>query len=264
MPEGDTIWRHAAQLGPALVGQTLTEARSRWPGVVRGLVGRVVRAVEPVGKHLLIEIDDGTSLRVHLGMKGKWRQVPADAALGVSMGQISLLLGTEAVSARCLRAPTVQRFRTRERAVLPALARLGPDVLGPGFSPANAAERARAQGDEHPTVAEVLLDQGVACGIGNVYKSELLFYARLHPFRAPSEVPVETWCALYERAQSLMRANLGPGPRDTTRLGPGRPRHWVYGRQRRGCLRCGTPIQIRTHGDGLPRLTYWCPRCQPK
>lgn len=263
MPEGDTIYMSAERLRPVLVDQVITEALSRWPGVVRSLVGSTVVAVEPVGKHLLLEVDDGTTLRVHLGMKGRWVVSSSDAPLRGSLGDVSIHLGTARWRARCTKAPTVERFRTRERPVHPVLRRLGPDVLGVGFSAREAAERVREGGAASASAAEVLLDQSMACGIGNVYKSELLFLQRIHPFTPPGALSGEQWEALYARARRLMTANLHERPRNTTGLGPGQPRHWVYGRQRRGCLRCRTRIEIARQGRDLPRITTWCPRCQP-
>ena len=260
MPEGDTVHRHAAQLAPILVGQGIVFAASRWPAVVAGLVGTEVEAVEAVGKHLLIGLADATTLRVHLGMPGKWRLSPAWADPTDPPRDVSLRLDTALGVAMCTRAPTVERFRTRERPVHRSLRWLGPDVLAPGFEPQVAAARAVAA--DHDTLAEVLLDQRVACGIGNVYKSEVLFLAGLDPFARPHGIDLEAATRLYTLARDRMRANLGPGPRDTTGLGSGRPLHWVYGRKGRPCLRCGTRVAMRRHGRSLARTTFWCGRCQ--
>ncbi len=248
------------RLRPLLLGQVLVGAASRWPRVVRALIDVHVDAIEAVGKHLLMDLSDGTTLRVHLGMKGRWRQVPPGEPIRVSMGDVSLRLDTAGGTALCTRAPTVERFRTREKATHRVLRRLGPDVLGEGFDPAVAAVRAARS--RWPTAAEVLLDQGVACGIGNVYKSELLFVLRTHPFAPTDSVAHDTWEGLYAKAATLMRANLRPAPRNTTGLGPGRPLHWVYGRRGRPCLRCGSRVQSKMQGSDLPRVTYWCARCQ--
>jgi endonuclease-8 len=114
-----------------------------------------------------------------------------------------------------------------------------------------------------PTAAELLLDQDVASGIGNVWKSELLFLHRLHPFVAPGEIPLETWRAVYADAHRRMRDAVHK-PRNTTGRGVASQRLYVYGRGGRPCLRCGTRIAVRTHGGDLPRHTWWCPRCQPE
>lgn len=262
MPEGDTVYVHAKLLAPRLVGRSVTSAFSRWPGVVQGLVGCRVESVEPQGKHLLIGVDDGTTVRVHLGMKGKWKRIGAGERARISLGNVSLRLDTPSDGLLCTKAPTVERFRTRERATHPVLRRLGPDVLNRDFNP-DAALARLSHATEAMTVGEVLLDQRVACGIGNVYKSEVCFAEHLDPFTPPGAVTTEQWRALYRRSQAWMRANCRPQPRTTTGLGRGQPRLWVYGRGGRPCLKCGTEIRVRLHGRDLPRITYWCPGCQP-
>ena len=129
----------------------------------------------------------------------------------------------------------------------------------------------RIAGSPAPTVAEVLLDQAVACGIGNVYKAEALFVRRTSPFAPPVAYAPDAWRALYGEARAMMLRNVSPdGMRErrvTTPPGStlfGTQDHWVYDRGGRPCLRCRTRIASRMHGDGLPRRTWWCPRCQPE
>jgi formamidopyrimidine-DNA glycosylase len=111
---------------------------------------------------------------------------------------------------------------------------------------------------EAETAGEVLLDQNVACGIGNIYRCEILFLERVAPSTLLSKVdrPERLWA----RAVRLMRANLRPGLRNTT--GQARPEHWVYGRHGKPCVRCGSTIQAEQGGD-RNRIAWWCPRCQP-
>ncbi len=251
--------RHAALLRPLLVQQVIVAADSRWPQIGPRLVGRRVIGVQARGKNLLIALDDQTTIRVHLGMKGSWRQYGPGEALQRSLGDLALLLRTETAGVACWQAPTVEHVRDAALRLHPVLSRLGPDVLAD--PPDIEAMVRRALACTQPTVSEVLLDQRVVSGIGNVYKSELCFVHRLDPLGAPSRIGAEGWRLLFETAADWLRRNLGPGPRDTTFLGPRRPRHWVYGRTRRPCLRCGAPVRARTHGAQLPRTTYWCPRC---
>ena len=111
--------------------------------------------------------------------------------------------------------------------------------------------------------------QRIAAGVGNVYKSEVLFLCGIHPLTPAETVGPETWTALFARAAQLMRANLGAGRRTTTNqnnttpLRAGAPRMWVYRRRAEPCLRCRTPIERALVGD-LARSTYWCPKCQPR
>jgi endonuclease-8 len=106
-------------------------------------------------------------------------------------------------------------------------------------------------------IADVLLDQRVAAGIGNVYKSEVLWACGLHPFTRLAAVGVAQRRQLLDVAARLLQANLGAGPRTTHPAGLA-----VYGRGWQPCRRCGTPIEVARQGD-MARVTYWCPVCQP-
>lgn len=260
MPEGDTIHKAAAKLTPILVGQRIERAASRWPSAAFGLKGKGIVEIEPVGKNMWIILDDGNALRIHLGMHGKWLIFPEGQSYRGSLGNVSLLLELATVTVVCLSAPTVERLPAKHRPFHPVMAALGPDVLADGFDPAAVSPRIATS--PASTLAEVLMDQNIACGIGNVYKSEILFIHRLYPFDPPSTLDAAAWTAVYTTARELMQRNLGPGPRITT-PDTVRSHTWVYGRSNRPCLRCGTLVATDHSGQGLPRLTWWCPSCQP-
>ena len=178
----------------------------------------------------------------------------------MSLGRVALRLDTDEDVFVCHDAPTVERTTRRALVIHPVLSRLGPDLV--------AAEGdldavvARIPASPAPTAAELLLDQEVACGIGNEWKNELLFLHRLDPFAPPQAVPAETWRAVYADAHRRMREAVGR-PRNTTGGRVPSQRLWVYGRAGRPCLRCGTRISVETHGGDLPRHTWWCAHCQP-
>jgi endonuclease-8 len=149
------------------------------------------------------------------------------------------------------------------------LRHLGPDPLAAGFDADAAIDRILARRDE--PIADVLLDQRVIAGVGNIFKSEVLFAARINPFAPVSELARADIERIVERAVRLMRANVGEHAaggittygglrRRPTRDDPGAG-HWVYGRGGRPCRRCGTPISWRRQGPHA-RSTYWCERCQ--
>lgn len=236
----------------------IREAASRWPAVVQGLVGARTTSVDAVGKHLLLALDDGTTIRVHRGMTGSWRWFGAGQPVRVSMEWTSLRLRLDEGTLVARHAPTVERFRSRERRVHPVLRALGPDVLGEGFDPAEAA--ARSVASELPTAGEVPLDQRVACGVGNVWRAELLFLWRIDPWRPPAGVALPTWTALWDDARRRLAATVEGGVRQTT----DRPdaAFWVYGRAGRRCLRCGETVRAAEVGRNLPRRLFWCPGCQ--
>jgi endonuclease-8 len=144
------------------------------------------------------------------------------------------------------------------------LARLGPDLLAPGFDAVEAARRLRARAGR--PIAEALLDQGALAGIGNVLKSEILFLAGVPPARSVERVSDEALGRILSHARALLLANAGPGSADagrrTTRRMDPSAKLWVYGRGGEPCRRCGTPIRF-TRDRRDARVTYHCPRCQP-
>ena len=139
---------------------------------------------------------------------------------------------------------------------------LGPDLLRPIADYAAIAQRARALSDPQRLVADVLLDQKIACGMGNVYKSETLFLENRHPTTQLGAVDDHQLASLYERASRLLLQNTRGGPRVTRRAADDAGILWVYGRTGQPCLRCDTAIASQMLGAGQ-RSTYWCPHCQP-
>ncbi|HET9623918.1 MAG TPA: DNA-formamidopyrimidine glycosylase family protein [Kofleriaceae bacterium] len=267
MPEGDTIFRIAARAAPVLTGQVLERVTTQ--GLVRNLAGRTVTAVAPHGKHLVIELDDGTHLRIHLGMNGRFRlfdRAAGDAALARSSpGRVSLAITIASHVLVWLTAPTVEISHRRSPRHGMALASLGADILADDFDPQRAAA---AAADDARSIGEVLLDQRIAAGIGNVYKCEALFAAGIDPRSPASALGVERLAALYTIARTQMLANLGPGPRTTrARIAAlSQPvtgeRFFVYRRVDQACVRCGASIICYAQGHDPMRWTWSCPGCQ--
>jgi endonuclease VIII len=264
MPEGDTIHRIAAGLAPRLTGKTLERVTTQ--GLVRNLAGRTVTSVEAHGKHLVIELDDGAYLRVHLGMNGRFRayeRAAGDAVLArTSPGRASLAVVTAEHVFVWLTAPTVEIAHRRSPRHGMAIATLGPDILADAFDSRRAA--LAAEHDPRP-IADVLLDQRLAAGIGNIYKCEALFAAGVDPRAPAAALGVAKLEEIYGAARTQMRANLGPGPRTTRAQLSGAPRddrYFVYSRTGKPCTRCATPISCGSLGEPA-RWTWWCPSCQP-
>lgn len=277
MPEGDSLFRTAAGLRPHLVGRRVIAAKARTPGPrVERLVGQQIVAVEPLGKNLLIRFDGGLELRTHLRMHGTWHRYAPGEPWRRPAGRAVLALEVPGAVAVCFDAPVVELFETRAAMLHPGLGSLGPDLLGGTFDAAEALRRLADPARAGRTVAEALLDQRALAGIGNVYKSEVLFTERVDPFALVGELDRATLARLVDRARALLMANVGAPSRVTTGPEGGgvirvattagamsrTARHWVYRRAGRPCRRCGTLVQARRHGD-LPRTTYWCPACQP-
>jgi endonuclease-8 len=265
VPEGDTIHRQAAELQRRLLGRTVTALHARGVAYPR-LVGHAVAAIEARGKHLLIDVERAR-IHVHLGMQGRLRLEAGGAPPAATAARASLCLATADVTALWWRAPTVEVLRAAFAHAHPALRALGPDLLAPDFDVQAAVTRAR----QRPATTELgalLLDQRVASGIGNVYKSEVMFLERLDPFTPLAALDDETLARVYAHARGLMQQNLGPWGRTTTvdlrrgGLAPrGSARVHVYRRIGQPCRACGTTILVATQGEP-PRRTYFCPRCQ--
>lgn len=258
MPEGDTVAGHARRLRPVLVGQRIESVAGTASAVrvnSRRILDATVVSIRTVGKHLILDLSTGYSIRVHLGMSGRW--VISDSVRSTH-GSARLALATSSHHAACYGAPTIEVDRTP--AVDAGVAGLGPDLLGAvEFDMEEYLRRARLRGTNR-SVSRLLLDQEVIAGIGNVYKSELLFLEGIHPHTPVKALSDDALRSVARRARRLMATNVGAGPRVTTGLrGAGREL-WVYGRQGGPCRRCGHAIES---SGGEERVTYWCPVCQP-
>jgi endonuclease-8 len=261
VPEGDTLFRIAARLRPALQGHRLTRFEAP---TLRGHppeLGEQITVVAARGKHLLIAFEGGLTLRTHLRMTGSWHvyreherwQKPAHlarAVVGADSGWVAV----------CFQAPVVETFRSAGGEP-DALASLGPDLCRPeSLSDAvldQVVTRVARLAPPGTTLGEALLDQHIAAGIGNVYKSEACFVVGIDPATPIEQVDVAARRHVWSVAARQLQANLGPGARRTHPQGLA-----VYGRRGQPCHRCGTPIRMARHGAAA-RSSYWCPACQP-
>ncbi len=267
MPEGDTLHRIAARIRPAVEGRRVASLSLSDLGPVEEARDWTVQRAHAVGKHLLVEFDAPWTLRAHLGMNGRVRVVPArESRPGRSTFALTVA-GEPPITVVCSRAYRAELIRTGALKSHARLARLGPDLLDPDVDPAGVADRARHPSFGHREIADVLLDQRVAAGIGNVYKSEVLFLRRIHPRTRMALLTLDEIQGLYEEAIRQMRRNLKTRFRTTVptrrRPTPASPRLFVYERAGKPCLDCGTPIARMVQGD-MARSTYWCPECQVK
>jgi endonuclease-8 len=272
VPEGDAIFRTARTLHRALAGGVVTRFESVLPALTRvhedtPITGRTVERVEAAGKHVLMRFSGSLTLRTHMRMNGSWHIYRPGERWRRPRRDMRILVATDAFEAVAFTVPVAEWLDERAEARQQDLRQIGPDLLGDSFDEDEAVARVRARGTE--AIADVLLNQRVVAGIGNVYKSEVLFICRVDPFAPASAVPDERVRELLKTARKLLVANVTTiGGGITTYLGYRRGRgggeaehRYVYGRARRPCRRCATLIQVRAQGPHA-RLTYWCPRCQ--
>jgi endonuclease-8 len=271
MPEGDTIFRAARTLHLALSGRTVTRFASVFPRLTRldadrPIAGRSVDRVEARGKHLLIWLDADLVLRTHMRMNGSWHIYRPGERWQRPHGDMRIVIETAAMHAVAFNVPVAEFVAASRATDIEALNDLGPDLLSADFDPSVAAERLMSRSDVE--VADALLDQTAVAGIGNVYKSEVLFLGRVDPFSAVGRLDRASIVDLMTIAAGLLRANVATGAAVDTRHRRTTPRDdpaarlWVYGRAGKPCRRCGTPISRRKQGPHA-RSTYWCARCQP-
>ena len=234
---------------PRLTGQRVLHAS---PVALKRVEGTTVTGVDAVGKHLLVRFDNGLSLHTHMRMTGSWHLYRPGEPWRRPERLARAVLEVEGTVAVLFNAPVVELKRTARE----GLEHLGPDLLGDPVDLSRVVRRARSLPGA-VALGELLLDQRVAAGIGNVYKSETLWWLRLDPWAPQSSLTDEQLAELFEVAREALRSNLGSFERRFPGYGPGA----VHGRGGRACRRCGTIIRVRAQGEQA-RLTYWCPTCQ--
>jgi endonuclease VIII len=275
MPEGDTIFRTARSLGRALAGRPITAFRSTYPKLMRSnddapLAGQMVLKVESRGKWLLIHFSGGSTLATHMLMNGSWHIYRHGQPWQQPRVNMRIVLETDDYIAVGFRVPVAEMHTPeslrRDRRIPSAAI----DVLDGNFAIEESMRRLLAHGDE--AVANVLLRQDVLAGVGNVFKSEICFVTRVHPYCKVSLLNNHQALAMIHAARKLVRSNVledsgdmivtygGRGRRTTHASDPGASL-WVYGRAGQPCRRCGETIRRRIQGPDA-RVTFWCPMCQ--
>jgi endonuclease-8 len=264
MPEGNTLWRVANRLSPALAGRRVTTLRLATPALAsearrRRIEGSTVLGVEARGKHLLVRFSTGVALHTHLGMTGSWHLYRAGSPWRQPVHLARVVLEAEGVVAVCFVPRVVELVAAGDESVHPSLTALGPDVVAAELDTAAAVARLQARG--HMAIGAALLDQTALSGIGNIYKSEVLFLRGVNPFLRVAALDPARLRRVVETAHKVMRRSV-VAPAGPTAGGRAGGQYWVYRRARRPCRRCAT--LIRAARQGTPsRTTYWCPRCQP-
>jgi len=260
MPEGDTVWLTARRLHQALADRVLTHVDLRVAHLATvDLTGLTVIGVGARGKHLLVRFDSGSTLHSHLRMDGSWFISRADSRpAGGREHAIRAILGNAQWWATGYRVHDLALIPTADEAAL--VGHLGPDLLGPDWDLDEAMRRLRERLDR--PVGEALIDQCNLAGVGNLYKSEVLFIERVHPWTPVGAIA--DLRRLITTVRRLMIANREHPEQTTTGLLARDRQHWVYQRSGQPCLRCRASIRHADQGEAPQRRgTYWCPTCQP-
>jgi endonuclease VIII len=265
MPEGDTIFRTATTMRKWVDGATVTAARTKVPGLdITRLVGKQIEAVESRAKHLLIRFSNGLVLHTHMRMTGSWHLYSKGERWRKPEHQAKVMIECGERVIVCFNAPVVEMLLPSEERSHRSIQGLGPDLLGGEMDDFDYDEvRRRADsGDGATPIGEVLLDQRVVGGIGNIYRCETLFMEKVNPWTEYRQLGPGQFERMIRTAMRLLRVNSGAGG-DRGRLfdsgGPDKP--WVYGRTGRSCRICHTQVKEARMGR-LARDVYWCPQCQ--
>ncbi len=225
------------------------------------LSGRTCTGLTPYGKHLWYDLDGGLSLHVHLGLYGTWTTGTGPPPEPRGQLRLRMVAGDHWWD---LRGPTACEVHTpadRQR----VLARLGPDPLSTQDRGADAFARVSRS---RAALGQLLMDQTVLAGVGNVYRAEVLYRAGLSPFTAGRDVPRAVWDGLWQDTRVLMRAGVRAGrivttaPRDRARRSGVVSRddaHYVYRRAGLPCRRCGAEVRTQVMAG---RNLFWCPHEQ--
>jgi endonuclease-8 len=203
VPEGDTLWRVANRLSPVLAGRRVTALRLGTPALTSAarrhrVEGSTVLAVEARGKHLLVRFSTGVALHTHLGMTGSWHLYRAGSRWRQPAHLARVVLEADGVVAVCFVPRVVELVAEKDEGAHPSLTALGPDVVSEGFDAASAVTRLQARGPV--AIGAALLDQTALSGIGNIYKSEVLFLCGVDPFTPVAALDAERLRRIVETA----------------------------------------------------------------
>ena len=267
MPEGHVIHRLAGQYDVAFAGAvvSVTSPQGRFADSAALLNGRRLVDTDAYGKHLFLNFDDDRAVHVHLGLYGKvtFDRSPAPEPVGL----VRMRLEGNGRYAD-LRGPAACDVMSHEQ-VAAVVDRLGPDPIRTDADSELAWERLQTS---RSSIGSVLMDQRTFAGVGNIYRAEVLFRARVNPHREARAVRRRTFDAMWDDLVTLMRVGVRDGRIDTVlpehepeAMGraPRDDRHggevYVYRREGQRCFVCGSKVRLE---DMQGRTLYWCPRCQ--
>jgi endonuclease-8 len=279
MPEGDTIYRSARALQRVLAGKVVTFFDTGLAKLARvnddtPLKGRTIDKVESRGKWLLIHFTGDLILVTHMLMSGSWHIYRTGERWRMSRSRMRAVITTSDWEAVAFNVPIAEFHTARSLERSDQIPLLGPDILSSEFTTETGIERITTYARQNPEteVGIALLNQRILSGLGNVYKSEVAFTTRIHPFRAVRTLSHSEIERIVEISTRYMKANVTDGRGDgiVTYTGNRRTTHsmdreerlWVYKREGQECRRCGATILMRKQGSQA-RVTYWCSECQP-
>lgn len=239
------------------------ETPARWRERAEHVRGARVTHVQTHGKHLVLHFDSGWVIHTHAMQYGSWQVGLTGQQLRKDARFIRLRLTMARHEAVFYHGPVMEVLSAQEFAAHARFHGLGPDLLQEGFSSGAVLRLLQVEGDR--AIGDAILDQRVVAGIGNIYKSEGLFLATIHPRRPAQDVNASELDILFDELIPLMqsaRSSYGATVTLPAELRfEARDRNWVYRRRGHPCFVCATPIEMIRQGE-FRRATYFCPTCQ--
>ncbi len=270
MPEGHTLRRLALDLTDAFAGEVVavSSPQGRFAAEAADLHGHELVGADSAGKHLFVEFAGERLIHIHLGLIGKL-DLYAGSPPAVTVGQVRLRIAGATTWADLRGATRCDLVGAERKAQV--IAELGPDPLRPDADPDRAWRKVSRS---ERSIGDLLMDQTVLAGVGNVYRAEVLFRHRIDPHRPGRSLRKTHWQAIWDDLVVLMAAGVEVNRIDTVRPehtpeAMGRPPRvddhggevYVYRRTGQDCLVCGAVVRT---ADLKGRNLFWCPRCQPK
>ena len=260
MAEGPVVRLISDEIREALKGELIQDVATRSKQASRSVglksvVGAKVDEVDHMGKNIMIDLSNGYSFRIHLMMFGRCEVYQRGEKHRGSAERIRLSLKTTNHELVVSSAPVVELLGREEVAHHPVLSTLGPDAMKQPFDSALFLTKIRKPENLSRSIGEILLDQRVVSGVGNIYKSEILFLARINPETSVSSLSVSQLKSLGQLTPRVLQ-NAYSKMKNGQRL-----RFNVYGRSGKTCIRCGNTISSYRQMPSN-RITYFCPNCQ--
>ncbi len=263
MPEGHTVHRTANDFNKLFAGKALVidSPQGRFAAEAKQISGQKLVKASAIGKQLFLEFENELFLRIHLGIYGKWQWHLAEHLPEV-VGQVRARFFCGKTVAE-LRGPTVCDVIDHSE-VAKVTKRLGPDPLNPDPKGKESSRFVQKVCGSKKTIGELLMDQSVIAGVGNVYRAELLFRAGIEPHTPGTRISAEQALQLWQDSVKLLKVGVKTSYMITRdELFGKRPskaeRNWVYKREGEPCRKCGKKVRIELMAG---RKLYWCPACQ--
>ena len=246
-----SMQHNASALRTALMGQKMLSFETSESLIVSPKIGRTIEELRVENRSIEIIWDDGLVLKTEMKLRGSWCIFHNGEKWSKIKKSAQVIISVDELSAVCFGAREIETYHDFDLRRHPMLGRLGPDLADPRVDLNDCVDRLMNYENPDETIADVLLDQRVMRGIGNVHRCELLWACELHPWAKVSSLSVDECLELVSLAAGVLRGNSRLA---STELA-------VYGKHGKICSRCSGQVRVTHHGEAN-RVLYWCVDCQ--